>query len=112
MCRVVNVPTVLAVAAFWALPVFAQTYISAEPIPSQDIVGVANLNSIESIGYANLELWSQRLLSDCHIVQNIVDALAENQATSTLSLVNTSYRVGAGGFQGVTDPSYVFTMLD
>ena len=38
-------------------PAPAQTYISAEPIPSVDVVGDANLNTILGIGYQNLELW-------------------------------------------------------
>jgi hypothetical protein len=91
----------------------AQTYISAEPIPSQQIVGTANLAAIEGIGYANMELWSKHLLNDCHIVQKTIDVLADNGAISTVLVpLNTSYRVAAGGFQGVTDPSYVFTIVD
>lgn len=93
-------------------PAIAQTYISAEAIPSPDIVGQANLASIESIGYPNLELWSRRLLYDCRIVQNVIDVLSDHRAISTVIPGNTSYLVAAGGFEGVTDPSYVFTMLD
>jgi hypothetical protein len=103
---------VLAAATVGISPVIAQTYISAEPIPSQDIVGEANLASIESIGYPNLELWSNRLLYDCRIVQNVIDLLSDYRAISTVISGNTTYLVAAGGFQGVTDPSYVFTMLD
>ena len=51
-------------------PAWAQTYVSAEPIPSQDIVGTANLNKILNLGYPNLELWSQRLLNDCHLLHD------------------------------------------
>jgi hypothetical protein len=90
----------------------AQTYVSAEPIPSQQIVGTANLASIESLDYATRALWAQRLLGDCRMVQNVIDVLADNGAISTLNPANTTYRVAAGGFQGVTDPSYVFTMVD
>lgn len=92
-------------------PVIAQTYISAEAIPSPDIVGQANLATIESIGYPNLELWTRRLLNDCRIVQNVIDVLSDHRAISTVIPGNTNYLVAAGGFQGVTDPSYVFTML-
>jgi hypothetical protein len=103
---------VLLAATGGTSPVVAQTYISAEAIPSPDIVGQANLASIESIGYPNLELWSRRLLYDCRIVQNVIDVLSDHRAISTVIPGNTSYLVAAGGFQGVTDPSYVFTMLD
>jgi hypothetical protein len=90
----------------------AQTYVSAEPIPSQDIVGVANLNKIEGIGYSNLELWSQRLLNDCGIVQNVISTLSTNNAITTVTPGNTVFLVAAGGFQAVTDPAYVLTMAD
>jgi hypothetical protein len=99
----------LLVAA--ALPAAAQTYISAEPIPSGVVVGAANLAAIESLGYGNMALWAQRL-QRCGIVDNIMATLSENQAITTLTRANTRYRVAAGGFQGVTDPSYVFSMRD
>jgi hypothetical protein len=95
-----------------ATSVSAQTYVSAEPIPSPDVVGAASLASIESIGYPSLELWSKRLLNDCQIVQNVINVLSDNRAISTVIPGNTAYRVGAGGFQGVTDPSYVLTILN
>jgi hypothetical protein len=95
-----------------ARPVSAQTYVSAEPIPTPDIVGKANLARIESIGYPNLELWSRRLLNECNIVQNVIDVLWDNGAIHTLNPGNTRYGVAAGGFQAVTDPSYVFRMDD
>ena len=102
---------VLALIAAAALPACAQTYISAEPIPSGVVVGAGNLASIENLGYTNMALWSQRLLG-CGIVSNIVNVLSENRAITTLNSINTRYQVAAGGFQGVTDPSYVFTLLD
>jgi len=91
---------------------YAQTYISAEPIPSQDIVGTANLNKILGIGYSNLELWSQRLLNDCHVVQNTINVLVQNRAITTVLPGNTRFLVAAGGFEAVTDPTYVLTLQD
>jgi hypothetical protein len=93
---------------------FADTFISAEPIPSEQIVGQANLAKIESVGYSNLELWSTRLLNDCRIVDNVIDALVSNGAVTTVrsNAGNTKFLVAAGGFQTVTDPSYVFTIKD
>jgi hypothetical protein len=93
-------------------PVTATTYISAEPIPSEDVVGQNALDLILSAGYSNLELWSNRLLNDCHIVQNVIDVLTANGAISTINSSNARVRVAAGGFEGVTDPSFVFTVQD
>jgi hypothetical protein len=103
----------IALAGFLAgQPVLAQTYISAEPIPSREIVGTANLTKILNLGYADLELWSRRLLNNCHMVQNVIDALSSNGAISTLAPPNTRYLVAAGGFEAVTDPSFVVTIQD
>jgi hypothetical protein len=104
--------TIVLLAVILVQPVTATTYISAEPIPSEDVVGQNALNLILSAGYSNLELWSNRLLNDCHIVQNVVDVLTANGAISTVNSTNTSVRVAAGGFEGITDPSYVFTVQD
>ncbi len=92
--------------------VAATTYISAEPIPSGDVVGQNALDMILSVGYPNLERWSNRLLNDCHIVQSVIDVLASNGAISTVNSGNTRFLVAAGGFEAVTDPSYVFTIQD
>jgi hypothetical protein len=67
---------------------------------------------ILSVGYPNLELWSNRLLNDCHIVQNVIDVLTSHGAISTVNSTNTRFAVAAGGFESVTDPSYVFTVQD
>jgi hypothetical protein len=87
------------------------TYISVEPIPSRDVVGQDALAKIEGVGYPNLELWSQRLLT-CGIVQEVIDVLSSHGAISTVNPGNTSFRVAAGGFEAVTNPSYVFTVED
>ena len=104
--------TVLVCATVAARPVSAQTYISAEPIPSAQIVGKADLAKIEGLGYSNMALWSQRLLNDCGIIQNVIFTLSNNKAISTITPGNTRYGVAAGGYQGGTDPSYVFRIED
>ncbi|MFY9610613.1 MAG: hypothetical protein WAU45_18635 [Blastocatellia bacterium] len=104
--------TIVLLVTLGAPPVTATTYISVEPIPSQDVVGQTALTMILSIGYPNLELWSNRLLNDCNIVQNVIDVLASNGAISTVNPGNTRFLVAAGGFEAVTDPSYVFTVQD
>lgn len=96
-----------------AAPVSATTYLSAEPIPSQDVVGQENLAKMINIGYANLELWSKKLLHECRIVKNVVDVLSDHAAIRTIEpRRNTEVRVAAGGFEGVTNPSFVFTIED
>ena len=106
-------------AAIWlavtlvATPLSATTYLSAEPIPSRDVVGQENLAKMLGIGYANLELWSKKLLYECRIVENVIDVLSEHSAIRTVEpRRNTEFRVAAGGFEGVTNPSYVFTIED
>ncbi len=103
---------VLIGATLAARPAFAQTYVSAEPIPSVQIVGKADLAKIEGVGYPKLALWSLRLLYDCGIVQNVISTLSDNKAISTIHPSNTRYGVAAGGYEGVTDPSYVFRIED
>ena len=95
-----------------ARPAIATSYISAEPIPSVEIIGGSDLDKILNIGFANLELWSNRLLNDCQILDNVIDALRSNGAISTVESSNTKFLVAAGGFEGRTNPSYVFTIQD
>jgi hypothetical protein len=104
--------TIVLLVATLAQPVAATTYISAEPIPTQDVVGQSALDLIEGIGYSNLELWSNRLLNDCNVVQSVIDVLAANGAISTVNSSNTRFQVAAGGFEAVTNPSFVFTVQD
>jgi hypothetical protein len=94
------------------LAVRATTYMSVEPIPSRDVVGQDALVKILSVGYPNLEQWSNRLLNECGIVQDVIDVLASHGAISTVHPGNTSFRVAAGGFEGNTNPSFVFTVQD
>ena len=92
--------------------VSATTYISAEPVPNQDVVGAENLAKIRSIGYSRLERWSHRLLTECRIVDQIIDTLSTHGVISTVTNGNTRFLVAAGGFEGATNPSYVFTVQD
>jgi hypothetical protein len=87
----------------------AQTYVSAEPIPSVDVVGETNLNTIVGIGYQNLELWGQRVLNECRVVQNVINVLSDHGSIRTVTPGNSRYVVAAGGFEGVTNPSFVMT---
>ena len=103
---------VLLAATLGVQPLAAITYISVEPIPNRDVVGQDALDTLLSAGYPNLERWSNRLLNDCGIVQNVIDVLTVNGAISTVNSRNTSVRVAAGGFEAVTNPSFVATVGD
>ena len=103
---------VLLAATLGVQPLAAITYISVEPIPNRDVVGQDALDRLLSAGYPNLERWSNRLLNDCGIVQNVIDVLTVNGAISTVNSGNTSVRVAAGGFEAATNPSFVATVGD
>jgi hypothetical protein len=91
----------------------AITYMSIEPVPNVALVGADELAAIRGIGYPNLERWSQRLLDDCHIVESVINALTVDRVISSVRLgSNTRVVVAAGGFEGRTNPSFVFTVTD
>src|SRR5262245_18002978 len=92
--------------------VSATTYMSVEPIPNRDVVGEDNLARLRSIGYTHLERWSELLRSRCLLVDNVIEALSANGAITTVTRANTDFVVAAGGFEGATNPSYVFTIQD
>lgn len=96
----------------WAHTASATTYMSIEPVPAGDVVGDDNLAAIRSIGYAGLERWSQRLLHECRVVDSVIGALSANAAIDSVTIANTRVRVAAGGFEGRTNPSFVFTVQD
>ncbi|MET0212001.1 MAG: hypothetical protein ABW292_03310, partial [Vicinamibacterales bacterium] len=102
----------VAFLLLWTHTASATTYMSVEPVPNRDVVGEDNLAAIRSIGYANLERWSQRLLDECRIADSVIDALSDNGAISSVTSTNTHAVVAAGGFEGGTNPSFVFTVQD
>jgi hypothetical protein len=85
---------------------------SVEPVPNRDVVGENNLALLRSIGYDRLERWSQRFLSECLAVDSVIDALSAHGAITSVTATNTRFVVAAGGFEGATNPSYVFTIQD
>jgi hypothetical protein len=103
---------VLVVISLTTQTVVATTYVSVEPIPNRDVVGQQALDTILSAGYPNLELWSNRLLHECMIVDSVAGLLTLDGAISTINAGNTSVLVAAGGFEGITNPAYVFTVRD
>jgi hypothetical protein len=96
----------------WAHAASATTYMSIEPVPNRDVVGEDVVVTIRSIGYANLERWSQRLLNECRLVDSVVDELMADGAITSVTTINTRASVAAGGFEGATNPSFVLTVID
>jgi hypothetical protein len=90
----------------------AVTYMSIETVPNRDVVGEDVVVTIRSIGYANLERWSQRLLGECRVADSVIDALTAYAAISSVTSTNARVIVAAGGFEGGTNPSFVFTVKD
>jgi hypothetical protein len=103
---------VAAVLAATVHAVSATTYMSVEPVPNRDVVGEGNLALIRGIGYDNLARWSELLLSQCLAVDSVIEALTANSAITSITSSNTRFGVAAGGFEGATNPSYVFTVQD
>ena len=98
----------------WPHTASAITYMSIETVPNRDAVvgGEDVVVTIRSIGYANLERWSQRLLDECRVVDSVIDTLTANRAISSVTSTNTRVVVAAGGFEGGTNPSFVLTVKD
>jgi hypothetical protein len=96
-----------------AQTITATTFMSVEPVPNRDVVGEANLALIRGIGYSRLERWSELLLSQCLAVESVVETLKAHGAITSVTLgANTQVDVAAGGFEGATNPSYVFRIQD
>ena len=102
---------VLFLTLLAAVPAAATTYASIEPIPNQDVVGSVVLDNLLSRPFEARAEWAQLLL-DCGLVQGVLDALASDGTISTVNATNTFFGVAAGGFEGVTNPTYVFTVID
>ena len=98
----------------WPHTASAITYMSIETVPNEDVAGVGEdvVITIRSIGYANLERWSQRLLVECCVVDSVIGALTADEAIDSVTSTNTRFVVAAGGFEGGTNPSFVFTVKD
>jgi len=107
-----TVGQIVAAVLLTTVSLSATTYVSVEPIPNRDVVGEDNLTLIRSIGYNRLARWSERLLSECLAVDSVIDALSAHGAIASVTATNTRFLVAAGGFEGATNPSYVFTVQD
>jgi hypothetical protein len=88
--------------------VHANKYGSVEPIANTAVIDTTPLREQP---LRVREAFANRLLQ-CGIVSRVVDVLASTGAITTINNLNTQFAVGAGGFAGFTNPSYVYTILD
>jgi hypothetical protein len=91
-----------------ASPALATTYGSVEPIANVDVIDTTSLRD------ARLDVraaFAQRLLQ-CGIVNDVIAVLVSTRSVTTINGLNTHFEVGAGGFMGATNPSYVYTIID
>jgi hypothetical protein len=86
----------------------ANKYGSVEPLANPAVIDTTPLTDQP---LRVREAFATRLL-ECGIVNRVVDALSSTGAITTINNLNTSFAVGAGGFAGRTNPSYVYTVID
>jgi hypothetical protein len=86
----------------------ASTYGSVEPFASAAVIDTRPLMDQP---LRVREAFATRLLQ-CGIVSRVVNALSSTGAITTINDLNTHFAVGAGGFEGRTNPSYVYTVID
>ena len=89
-------------------PALATTYGSVEPIATALVINTSPLKAQRLDVRA---AFAERLLQ-CGIVEEIVGVLVSNKSITTINSLNTHIELGAGGFFGETNPSYVFTIID
>ena len=86
----------------------ASTYGSVEPFATPAVI---DTRSLRDQPLKVREAFATRLLQ-CGIVSRVVNALSSTGAITTINDLNTHFAVGAGGFEGRTNPSYVYTVID
>jgi ribosomal protein S5 len=91
---------VMFVATLATQVVVATTFMSVEPIPGGAVVGEPTLAVIESAGYENLELWSNRLLNDCGFVRSTIDALTLKAPSAPSTAATRMSASPPGGSRG------------
>ena len=89
-------------------PVLATTYGSVEPIATPDAIDTGILRAQRLDVRA---AFAERLLQ-CGIVNQVIDVLSSNKSVTTINGLNMHFAVGAGGFAGATNPSFVYTVID
>ncbi len=103
--------TILKTSILWfalATSALASTYGSVEPIATQSVIDTTLLRD-QSLDVR--AAFAERLLQ-CGIVDQVIAVLVSNGSITTVNGLNTHVEVGAGGFAGATNPSYVYTVID
>jgi len=100
------VTAILSVSLCGAL--HANTYGSVEPLANPAVIDTRPLSDQP---LKVRQAFAERLLQ-CSIVNRVVDALSSTGAITTINGLNTHFAVGAGGFAGRTNPSFVYTVID
>ena len=86
----------------------ATTYGSVEPIANQAVIDTTPLlNQPLRVK----EAFARRLFQ-CGIVDRVLEVLTGTGAIRSINQLNAHFDVGAGGFAGRTNPSFVYTILD
>ena len=106
--RVNGIVATAVVSFLLCSPVQANKYGSVEPIANPVVIDTSPLRDQP----LRVREASARRLLQCGIVDRVVQALSATRAITTIIDLNTHVSVGAGGFAGATNPSYVFTVLD
>lgn len=91
-----------------ATAALASTFGSVEPIANPAVIDTRLLRD------QPLEVraaFAERLLQ-CGIVDRVIQVLSSTHAIGTINGLNARFQVGAGGFNGHTNPSYVYTVID
>jgi hypothetical protein len=91
-----------------ATTALANTYGSVEPIVNMAVVDTSTLRE-QSLDVRAAFAW--RALQ-CGVVNDVIAALASTGSITSINSLNTHFEVGAGGFMGATNPSYVYTIID
>ena len=86
----------------------ANTYGSVEPIANDAVIDTGPFAT--SLCECGKRL--RRGSCSVEIVSRTVEALTSTGSISTINDLNTHVAVGAGGFAGNTNPSYVYTVID
>ena len=86
----------------------ASKYGSVEPIANPAVIDTTPLRDQP---LKVREAFATRLLQ-CGIVNDVVNVLSSTRAITTINGLNTRFEVGAGGFAGATNPSFVYTVMD
>jgi hypothetical protein len=106
-----NTATIVKATVLWLVlagTALANTFGSVEPIASQAVVDIGPLRN-HSLDVR--EAFADRLLQ-CGIVDRVVATISSAGSVTTINGLNTRVQVGAGGFAGHTNPSFVYTIID